>query len=395
MRKEYVSATRLIKYKECPYACKNCPFISGPLQDKGVILHDVFANFYLKGTKEAENILNSSPFQKGLPMDLFDSCKKTWKLFLTKKHLHFQPQEIITVESADGEEMAHGHKVFAIPLPIPVTDIDGTQVQVYLRGAMDLVVNNFQQGGIDIIDWKTGFKEADKLQADIYALASYIKYGKQMPIRVKMIYTGKNFKTDVFSYTERDLVRIYEYVYLLCQAYVRERTWEQRFSFGCPNCELRRGCQRFLLTVSQMPNMAQIDKNNFAALSKWDEHLKNVEKSVTNLRDEISSLMIEHVQEKGHALNHKGIKVELKERNNGYDADVPLIQSILENCQLPLWTGLTFSKTKLEKDLDEMEEVGMIKQGVDKRTIMDSINATLQPKTSVFVGAEKKSKKNS
>lgn len=385
MKKEYVSSTRLINFLLCPYLAKNSVYIQTQLQKKGEVLHEVAATFYKKNKKKAGELLDILPFQLGLEEEHYFSCKKTWRNFLENKKYHFDKSEIIAVESEDGEEFRHGKKMFAVPLPMTFIDANGEETQIILRGAMDLVVKEHSREGICIIDWKTGNADAHKLQADLYALAAFLKYGKPDYISVRFVYMAKNFASKIYVYGKKEILRAYEFVYKLSKTYLMQTQWPARFGQSCLFCELKLGCPTFAKEVSAMPKQPQINADDFSALSRWAEHLKTVEKCAKALRETVQKVQMEKISKDGEQVDHLGHKFTIGERNSRYEADEELIQSILKNNKLPLWAGMNFSKTKFETDLMYLNDQGMIKEPLTIDSLRRTVEATLQPHTTLVL----------
>lgn len=382
VKQQYISASRLINFNNCPYQCQKASYIQAQPQLKGGIVHEMLAAHVIDGEKKAEEILVNLPFQEGATKETYDAAKETWEEYKKRKYLHVEKNKIICVESDDGEEFHHNKKMFGIKMPSKFKGPSGETIEVILRGAMDLVYKD-DNDELWIRDWKTGYRESDIIQAYVYVIVAFLKYGKPDKINVEFIYTSKNFTRQVYSFDKDDIAGIYEYLYFLCNAFVNETEWKPRFGFSCPFCEFKLTCPSFLENISKVPEAQQIDPDNFAAMSRWVEHLANVEKAAKKLKEDVNKLQKEYIARKGEGLDHTGQKMVLKERNSSFEGDFDLITQIYDAFGIPVKTGWTFSKSKFEEQTKKL----FLAQdfGIELRDFQQKIYDTLKPNTSTII----------
>lgn len=342
-----LSFSRLARYQGCPYRCKHEPYGGGPEAAVGDTVHQAIAAFLkTRDPLEARRVIDREVLNHRLTQEQAADCTKLFQTFGSKPWYQPDADRIITVESDDGEMEEHGRTMFCVPLPLKVDTEDGP-VQIALKGAMDLVFSARDGEGIEITDWKTGFKDADPFQSDLYALASYLKYWKTTPIRVRFAYLRKGFDSRE-DYTDADMPGILQYVSIIAAAYVRETAWEPKFGQNCASCTFRLTCSAYLEAISKAPERPQLDPENFDALAKWAKHLAAVKSCAEKFHDEAAGLMKAYLQKHEKAAMPDGREAFLREQVGRYNYADITIQKTFADLNIPWNAGYSFSMSGFE-----------------------------------------------
>jgi CRISPR/Cas system-associated exonuclease Cas4 (RecB family) len=238
-------------------------------------------------------------------------------------YYQFSEEQIISVESDDGETFEHGRQMFMVELPI---NIGGRKV--FIRGAFDLVVKQ-KEDGIEIIDWKSGFKKADKFQQELYALVAFIKYWRVSPIRVRFVYTRSGF-SEYEDFEETDMLAILQYVAILANAYANETEWAPRFNANCKDCEFRNGCAPYLDAISKLPETPQIDPENWDAIQKWEQHIDAIVSCAKRLAEDLDTMKRGYLKKHGETKTLDGRLAYIGERINRYGIPWDVIKANLD-----------------------------------------------------------------
>lgn len=309
-----LSFSRLSSYKGCPYRCKNATrsdSAEATAATLGKACHESLAIFFRRGyaaaRAEAIRIAPATGLDSTMTADLLNMIDRICR----SPYYQFSEDRILAVESDDGEIFEHGRQMFLVELPI---NIGGRKV--FIRGAFDLVVKQ-KDDGIEIIDWKSGFKKADKFQGELYALIAFLKYWRVSPIRVRFVYTRSGF-SEYEDYDSTDMSAILQYVAILANAYANETAWEPRFNANCKDCEFRTACSPYLDAMSRLPETPQIDPENWEAIQKWENHIAAISSCAKRLGDELDTMKREYLKKHGETKALDGRVAYIGERINRY-----------------------------------------------------------------------------
>ena len=308
-----LSYSRLSLYKECAFRCKNSLRPDSPeatAADLGGVAHDSLAIYCRKGEPEAKaNAIKQAP-ASGLNTSQTNDLVTMLEKVMMNPRYQFKQENIICVESDDGDHFEHGRQMFLVELPVRVNGR-----RVFIRGAFDLVLK--VEDGIEVIDWKSGFAKANKFQQEIYALIAYLLYWKIAPIRVRFVYIRSGF-SEYEDFESTDMLGILQYVAILVNAYGNEKDWLPRFNKNCGNCEFRTGCKEYLDAMSKLPDTPKIDPENWDAIQKWSAHIAAIKSVATKFADELDELEVTYLKNHGETKALDGRMAYIGERTNRY-----------------------------------------------------------------------------
>jgi hypothetical protein len=344
---EFLSPSKLKRFRTCPFQCKNEPFKRNPAIDFGNAVH-----------KGLAAVLNGEDFwpayrgeagKLGLPVEKEEDAKACLEF---AESVNIQKDTLITVESADGEVELYGNKYFQIPL----------SKEWGLRGAMDAVFVD-ENGGLVILDWKTGrTKEEDDLQLAMYALAAWKKYGQFPYIVTKFAYVQQGF-TQTTSWDAETLVGALEYIKPLAEDYLKakkENNWPQTPHKWCKYCELRDSCDAYKKQLVAKPDRASYDieptVENLPAILEYHDKVKAIADTAYSIQKMMKE-KYEQVLEESGPITVEGRTFELKEKVSRYNYDLPSIfnatQELIGRPPLELCDYSSGGAKLIEKELDK------------------------------------------
>lgn len=319
-----ISYSSLASYKACPCRFKNELKGGGcEASEMGGIFHEAMQKV-LTGTSidETRQWAAKELATSGMSTENIAEILRQYDRTVSSKYLMPEKDKIVAVESDDGEIMLHGSPGFEVPLPIVV---EGKRI--CLRGRFDVVLN--EEEGIEIIDWKTGFLDANDFQAECYALAAYLKYWKVSPIKIRFVYTRRKFSPKPLVFTSADMPAILEHIAILATSMVRDTEFKERLNPQCKNCSLRTGCSTYLEAISKVPAAPQIDPENWIAIQKWLSHLKNIEKAAKGFISDLTKLQNDYLKRHGQAVQEDGEIIEMGQQVQSYNYPVKKIEQLL------------------------------------------------------------------
>lgn len=357
-----LSYSKLSNYISCPYRCKYEKQQDTAAKSVGGIFHDCMKLFHLGRGSEVNEKINKEIVLNSLKREDVDELKRMYQETISNARMDVPSERIVTVESDDGDEELYGKKFFLVPLPLIVECADGVKRRVAIRGAFDLVFwNELFENGITVRDYKTGFLEADDFQADLYALAAYLKYWRVMPIFTQFVYPRKGFAARPVKYTESELVLVLEYVSIVASAYAKEKDWKPKFNEMCGTCSLRNGCNVYLDKISKIPEAQEIDPENWAAIQVWKEQMSALAKVSKKFLDDVSEKEKDYIRKYGPQIIGNGTKeVGVYEEVARYDIPTAPVSSILQNAGIDPTPALSFSSGKLDVLMSDAEIKGII-----------------------------------
>lgn len=344
---EYLSPSKLKRFRTCPFQCKNEPFKRNPAVDFGNAVHKGLAAI-LNG-KDFWSAYRGEAGKLGIPTDKEEDAKACLEFAET---INIDRDAIITIESADGEVEFYGNKYFQIPL----------SKEWGIRGAMDAVFVD-DNGGLIILDWKTGqTKEEDDLQLAIYALAAWKKYGAFPYIVTKFAYVQQGF-TQTTSWDAETLVGALEYLKPLAEDYLRakkENNWPQTPHKWCKYCDLNSSCEAYSKQLEAKPDRAsygiEATLENLPAIIDYHDKVKAIADTAYSIqkmmKEKYEKVLLEHGK-----VNIDGRTFEIKEKVNRYDYDLATIfkatQEIIGRPPLELCEYSSGGAKLIEKQLDK------------------------------------------
>lgn len=344
---EYLSPSKLKRFRTCPFQCKNEKFTRNPATDFGNAVHKGLAS--LLSGKDFWSAYRGEAGKLGIPTDKEEDAKACLEFAET---ITIDRDAIITIESADGEVEFYGNKYFQIPL----------SKEWGLRGAMDAVyVDN--NGGLVILDWKTGqTKEEDDLQLAMYALAAWKKYGQFPYIVTKFAYVQQGF-TQTTSWDAETLVGALEYLKPLAEDYLKaqkENKWPQTPHKWCKYCDLNSNCEAYNKQLEAKPDRASYDieptLENLPAILEYHDKVKAIADTAYSIqammKEKYEAVLGEHGK-----VTIGGRTFELKEKVSRYNYDLPVIfgatQEIIGRPPLELCEYSSNGAKLIEKQLDK------------------------------------------
>lgn len=343
---EYLSPSKLKRFRSCPYQCKNEKFVRNPAVDFGNCVHKGLAamlhgkDFWTAYKAEAKKL------------DVKDKDDDARACLEYAESLELNRDSIVTIESADGDVEFYGNKYFQVPL----TDKWG------IRGAMDVVYVD-DDGSLVILDWKTGMtKEEDDLQLAMYALAAWKKYGEFPRIVTKFAYVQQGFPQTT-SWDAETLVGALEYVKPLAQGYMqalKTGKWEQTPHAWCKYCDLRTNCTAYNSQLAAKPDVASYDieakLDNLPTILAYHDKLKAIA-SAAYAAQELMKAKYEEILLATGKVTIAGRTYEIKERTSRYEYDLPTIfgatQEIIGRVPLELCEYSSGGAKLIEKELDK------------------------------------------
>lgn len=344
---EYLSPSKLKRFRTCPFQCKNEKFVRNPAVDFGNCVHKGLAAM-LEG-KDFWAAYRGEAGKLGVPIDKEEDAKACLEF---AESVRIDRDAIITIESADGEVELYGNKYFQIDL----------SKEWGLRGAMDAVyVDN--NGGLVILDWKTGqTKEEDDLQLAMYALAAWKKYGQFPYIVTKFAYVQQGF-TQTTSWDAETLVGALEYLKPLAEDYLKaqkENKWPQTPHKWCKYCDLRESCEAYNKQLAAKPDRASYDIEptieNLPAILEYHDKVKAIADTAYSIQQMMKEKYEQIFAEHGKVVIGGRI-FELKEKVSRYNYDLKTIfgatQEIIGRPPLELCEYSSSGAKEIEKLLDK------------------------------------------
>jgi hypothetical protein len=357
-----LSYSKLSGYRDCPKRCKEEPYTTNPMAIIGDIAHKAMASVHRGDEALAREMIRAETVKNGLTREQSADLNKMFEETVSNPRYNIERERIITIESDDGETMLYGKPYFLVPLPIVVDCADGKKKRIALRGAFDLAIRRQDPNdGIEIRDYKSGFGDADDFQADIYALAAFLKYWRTAPIYTTFIYIRKGFASKPAKYTEGELVSVLEYVSILASAFAKETEWASRFNSGCRHCSLRIKCDEYQEKISKSPEKQEIDPENWNAIQAWKEQMNAISKVAESFLDDVKEKEKAYLRTHGPQLVGNGTKeASVYEEVSRYDIPVETVSTLLKNSGIEPTQALSFSSGKIDSLICDAQIKGKI-----------------------------------
>jgi len=344
---EYLSPSKLKRFRTCPHQCKYEKFTRNPATDFGNCVHKGLAA--LLNGKDFWAAYRGEAGKLAVPKDKEEDAKGCLDF---AESVNIDRESLITVESADGEVELYGNRYFQIDI----------SKEWGIRGAMDVVfVDN--NGGLVILDWKTGqTKEEDDLQLAMYALSAWKKYGQFPYIVTKFAYVQQGF-TQTTSWDAETLVGALEYLKPLAEDYLKaqkENKWPQTPHKWCKYCDLKENCEAYNKQLAARPDRASYDieptLENLPAILEYHDKVKAIADAAYGIqammKEKYEAIFAEHGK-----VTIGGRTFELKEKVGRYNYNLPVIfgatQEIIGRPPLELCEYSSSGAKEIEKLLDK------------------------------------------
>lgn len=346
---EYLSASKLKRFRSCPFQFKNEPFKKTPAMDFGTAIHAAIAewaigNNPIDGYKQIAKKLNIDPGKENHAIELINKVIDSERLQLNRDY-------IVTVESGDGEIVLYDKPYFQIDV---IPQLWG------LRGSMDYV-DIRETGELRIIDWKTGMsEEEDDLQLACYALAAYKKYPGFNRIETGFFYLERGvYQSSIW--TPEDLTGALEYVDKLARQFLSETIFPQKPHKWCRYCTLKDTCKAFQALIEKEPTPVELEErldllpSIISDLEKAENIVKAAEAIVEDLKQKRNNLLMTHGPQ---ILDGRQFKANVY--TSTYDYNIPEIFSVLsEKLGRPPFEILKLNSSgldELKKTLDKQDK---------------------------------------
>lgn len=344
---EFISATKLIQDGLCPYKRKHDKYEETDILRFGKAV-DAGISKWLRGENFAE-VFAKTAAESGLPLS-DEYLNRANKCFETLKSadedwLKLNHENIICIQSDDGEAEYYGNKYFELKIgktwglrgALDYADQYGLNEQgEMIQDLFDF--DNIKKHVIRIIDWKTGFTEADDLQTAIYALVTWMKYeylrdiyteqGIETVIETRFFYLDQGGKSPKRIWNKDNLVSAYRYIETRVKEFLARKQFPKTLNKYCGYCGLNAGCEVYQKSLATPPVITGIEINhaNFAAIIEQLEKMKAIEKIAKAAKEQLEEArngLLLPLGKEGFVCGDKHYVAT--EKTTGYDYDLPSI----------------------------------------------------------------------
>lgn len=354
---EFLSASKLKRFRQCPYQCKYEPFKRNPATDFGTAVHAGLASLFKTGNASGayEEVAKKLEVPEA-------KVSEAIKCFEFAAGLQIPKDGILSIESEDGEVMLYDKPYFQV----------GMTPDWGFRGAMDLVyVDN--DNGLNIVDWKTGqTREEDDLQLAVYALAAWRKYGQFPYINTAFAYVQQGF-IQKSKWDSESLVAALEYIKPWVVAYLEaleKDKWLKTPHKYCKFCALKDECEAFQNLLANKPYRPSYDieatLENLPSLVNYREKIQAVAAAAYSIEELLKDKIQKVLEEAGGKVEMQGRVYTLKEKICRYKYDLVKIfeaaQTLsrripLELCEFSPSGCKEFEKTLLKDDKKTFKKI--------------------------------------
>lgn len=318
-RIKFVSASKLVGDAQCPYRQKHEKFTESDATRFGKAVDAGICAWLKDG--DFQTVFAETAGKNGLPLnDYRDRGLKCFETLLGADWLNLDRDQIIAVQSEDGEATYYGNKFFELVVG-PTWG---------LRGAMDLVdfyVNDDGQTILRIIDWKTGFSEADDLQLACYALAAWKKYSDFIPwdkIETRFFYLDQGGKGSATFWNKETLVSAYKYIESKVKTFLGRKEWPKTVNKNCHYCEFKDDCEAYTEALTEKPAVLKIptDIEHLPQIVEKLEQIEIIRKLASKAEDALKKARNKLLLDNGPAIigDHE-YKAKEQTQNYNYELD--------------------------------------------------------------------------
>ena len=344
---EFLSPSKLKRFRTCPFQCKNEPYRRNPAVDFGNAVHKGLAA--VMAGSEFWPAYRGEAGKLGVPVEKEEDARACLEF---AESINVNRDSIISIESQDGEKVLYGNRYFQVEMA-PNWGV---------RGAMDVVYVD-DDGGLVILDWKTGqTKEEDDLQLAMYALSAWKKYNGFPYIKTKFAYVQQGFM-QVTSWDAETLVGALEYLKPLAEEYLnamKTNHWPQTPHKWCKFCDLKDGCEAFNKQLIAKPDRASYDIDptleNLPLILEYHDKVKAIADSAyavqQMMKEKYEAILGAHGR-----VTIDGRTFEIKEKVSRYNYDLatifPAIHQLIGRVPLEICEYSGSGLKEIEKTLDK------------------------------------------
>ena len=350
---EFLSATKLIQDALCPHRRKFEEFEDSDHLKFGKAV-DAGITAWLRGGDFDETFATIAG-SLNLPLNLeylqrADKCFKTLQSADTD-WLKLNRENIVCIQSDDGEAEYYGNKFFEVAVG----------KDWGLRGAKDFVdrfaldengerIDDLYDFGaikkhvIRIIDWKTGWSDADDLQTATYALAGWIKYeylrqiydeqGIETVIQTRFFYLDQGGKSPKRYWNRHNLVSAFNYIAARVKAFRARKDFPRQLNKLCYCCSLADKCPVYQGALAKAPEVMGIEATpeNLPAIIKQHDKINAILKIVKKAEKDLNNARKDLLLPLGREGYQCGDRIYLAtESSSSYNYDLPSIFEGVQN----------------------------------------------------------------
>ena len=378
---EFISASKLKKFRKCPYSLQE-EYTANPATNFGTSVHAGIAAWFRGNEQYFAEYIKSA---RTLAVDTTKDPEAATAMDFAKS-LGIDRESVLTVESDDGNAEYFNKKFFEVKF----SDRWG------IRGAMDLVYID-EDGNLNIVDWKTGqSKEEDDLQLAVYALCAWKIYGSFPCIKTTFVYVQQGY-VQTSSWDSESLVSALTYVEGIVADYLNEMSkpkigWKQTPHSNCKYCSLRKECVQFnrQLQTQPEPKDYELDASldNLPKLLEAKDRIDAIAKAAAFINEQVKSKIESVVESAGGIVNYEGRTIQLKEKVTSYDYNLPQIfvdtQKLTgaipaEICKFSSTGAKAFAKTLDKEQKKAFEDLVLSNKTVAKRCKTLSVTISKEP----------------
>ena len=335
MNRIYISPSKLISFGLCPYKQKNAKFTESEATRFGSAV-DAGIEAWLLG-EDFQSVFATTGAKNGLEMTT-DIIERGLKCFATlraasESWLNIETCNLMAVQSKDlsglvkSEHIAefYGKKFWQVP-------IGGTWG---LRGATDMIdwyINDSEQTILRIIDWKTGFTQADDIQLACYAIMAWQLYKDFAPdlIETRFFYLDQGGTSPSSVWTKETLVSAYKLVEARALAFIEgQKLAEQPRTINkyCSYCEFKNDCPKYKNVIEHPVATAVVPykADDIADIVAKIEDISKVKKIINNFETELKNARESLILDAGGTIETETETYTLKEVTSTYEYDLAAI----------------------------------------------------------------------
>lgn len=311
---EFLSATKLIQDSLCPHRRKFEEFEDSPHLKFGKAV-DAGISRWLRGADfDEEFATEAGKLNLPLTVEYLERADKCFKTLVSADEdwLKLNRENIICVQSDDGEATYHGNQFFEVAIG----------KDWGLRGAIDYAdrfglnengdrvddlydFSSIKKHVIRIIDWKTGWSDADDLQTAVYALTSWMKYeylrqiyeeqGIETIIQTRFFYLDQGGKSPKRYWDKNNLTRAFYYIKARVDEFRKRKDFPRQLNKLCYCCGLADKCPVYQKALTETPKVAGIEKKaeNLPAIIENLERISAIRKIAEKAEKELKEAQAE------------------------------------------------------------------------------------------------------
>lgn len=312
----FLSPSKLKRFRNCPHQCKFEPYTENDSVNFGNAVHDGIA-----AKMKGENFLSAFT-AKALELGVSIAKTETAKACIEfVESMNIDPDSILDIEcEKDGNKALFGRKFL---------EMEFCKEWGFL-GAIDLVFID-KNGGLVIVDWKTGqTEEEDDLQLSMYALAAFKKYGEFPYYKTIFAYVEKGY-CQVVTWEKDQLTGALDYLKGLANQYLeaeKKNVWKQTPHKWCKYCSLQTKCEAFQKQLQAKPDRASYDIDmtieNLPTIIDYHNKVKAIADAAYEIQQRMKDKYEKILIETG-PITIGGRTYQIKEKNSRYNYNLPTI----------------------------------------------------------------------